>query len=180
MSKKEIWFFVVIALVIAGVYIGQSRYKATPPTVNSTSSTAVLGEHTKSDGCQAHDGLPDQACTPGAVFPAVTAAQICINGYAKTVRNVSDATKKQVFAEYGITSHPSGSYEVDHLISLELGGTNDIANLWPEAASPAPGFHEKDKVEDYLHSQICHGSRSLSEVQQQVANNWEIIYQGLH
>jgi hypothetical protein len=29
---------------------------------------------------------------------------------------------------------PRGAYEVDHLIPLELGGDNVIANLWPEAA----------------------------------------------
>ena len=33
-------------------------------------------------------------------------------------------------------------------MSLELGGSNDIKNLWPEAALPTPGFHEKDAVED--------------------------------
>ncbi len=42
--------------------------------------------------------------------------------------------------------------EVDHLTPLEdltpleVGGSNDLANQWPEAAEPRPGFHEKDQV----------------------------------
>ena len=54
------------------------------------------------------------------------------------------ARKEQVYAEYGIVSHTTGEYEVDHFVPLELGGSNDISNLFPEAASPKPGFHEKD------------------------------------
>lgn len=41
------------------------------------------------------------------------------------------------------------------------GGSNNIANLWPEAASPKPGFHEKDQVENYLHDQVCSGAISF-------------------
>ncbi|HVI91157.1 MAG TPA: hypothetical protein VM659_22855 [Dongiaceae bacterium] len=59
--------------------------------------------------------------------------RICTAGYSKTVRNVPTAEKNTVYREYGITNHRTGEYEVDHLISLELGGSNDIANLWPQS-----------------------------------------------
>jgi 5-methylcytosine-specific restriction endonuclease McrA len=49
------------------------------------------------------------------------------------VRNVPAEMKRQVYHEYGITSHGSGEYEIDHLIPLELGGSNSIKNLWPES-----------------------------------------------
>jgi len=55
---------------------------------------------------------------------------------------------RAVYGEYGIATHRPYQYEVDHLISLELGGSNAIANLWPEAALPKPGFHQKDAVEN--------------------------------
>ncbi len=84
--------------------------------------------------------------------------------------------KDQVYAEYGIYQHYTGQYEVDHLVPLELGGSNDIANLWPEAASPTPGFHEKDKVENYLHDQVCSGAISLKEAQIEIATNWLAVY----
>ena len=41
-------------------------------------------------------------------------------------RNVPESEKRQVYAEYGIRSHASGQYEVDHLIPLELSGSNSI------------------------------------------------------
>jgi hypothetical protein len=52
---------------------------------------------------------------------------------ARKVRDVPEEMKREVYREYGITSHGPGDYEIDHLISLELGGSNSIKNLWPES-----------------------------------------------
>lgn len=135
---------------------------------NQSQSLQSLPPH-----CRAQNALPDPTCTPGAVFANVTAAQICKAGYAQSVRNVPQSEKDMVYAEYGITSHPAGSYEVDHLISLELGGSNDLKNLWSEAATPKPGFHEKDAVEYFLHSQVCSGKMPLKQAQTAIAANWK-------
>ena len=59
---------------------------------------------------------------------------------AKKVRNVTSAEKAAVFHSYDLAGNHTGycqnddklGCEVDHLISLELGGSNDQANLWPE------------------------------------------------
>ena len=120
----------------------------------------------------AANGLQDHACTPGAVFPSATKDQICQRGYSTSVRDVPNEVKQQVYASYGIQERKPGEYEVDHLVSLELGGSNDVANLWPEAAEPRPGFHEKDSVENYLHDQVCSGAMSLQDAQRQIATNW--------
>ena len=136
----------------------------------------VIGKRTKTSGCVSQNALSDLACTPGAVFPDVTKDQICQSGYSTSVRNVPDSEKNQVYAEYGIQSHTTGQYEVDHLISLELGGSNDIANLWPEPAEPRPGFHEKDKVENYLHDQVCSGAISMADAQYIIATDWLSVY----
>lgn len=141
--------------------------------------TPAIGQRTKTSGCVARAGLPDRECTPGAIFPDATKEQICQPGYSKNVRNVPDSEKNAVYAEYGITHHSPGEYEVDHLISLELGGSNDIANLWPEAAEPRPGFHEKDKVENFMHDQVCSGAISLPAAQAQIASDWLKIYQSM-
>lgn len=135
---------------------------------------------TKSNNCEIKDHLPDLACTPGAIFTNATVEQICVKGYTKTVRNVSTKLRKQVFAEYGISyPQPRGAYEVDHFIPLALAGSNDIANLFPEAAEPAPGFHEKDVVEVYLQREVCSGRVTLSVAQRQIATDWLAVYNNL-
>lgn len=120
---------------------------------------------------------PNKSLTPGDVFTNATTSQICKTGYTATVRNVSVSTKKQVYQEYGI-SYPktSGSYEVDHFIPLELGGSNSIKNLWPEPASPTPGFHQKDIVENYLHYEVCSNQMSLTDAQNEIKTDWYSIY----
>ncbi|HEY3289482.1 MAG TPA: HNH endonuclease [Anaerolineae bacterium] len=146
----------------------------------SGTGTHKFGVRTKTSGCRANNGLPDPACTPGDILPAATASLICQPGYSKTVRNVPTSLKDEVYASYGIASHIAGEYEVDHLVSLELGGSNDISNLWPELASPTPGFHQKDDIENYLHEQVCSGAMSLKDAQIQIATNWLNIYRRVH
>src|SRR5690348_4292394 len=105
--------------------------RAMGPGSGTTLGSHQFGVQTKTSGCVAHGGLPDSACTPGAILSSGTKDAICKPGYASSVRDVPDSEKNQDYAEYGITSHATGQYEVDHLVSLELGGSNDIANLWP-------------------------------------------------
>ncbi|HZR39747.1 MAG TPA: HNH endonuclease [Ktedonobacteraceae bacterium] len=143
---------------------------------SGTSGSVALGKRTKTAGCVAHNGLPDSACTPGAIFASATVQEICTSGYASSVRNVPYSEADDVYAEYGIYHHSYGQYEDDHLVPLELGGSNDIANLWPEAASPTPGFHQKDEVENYLHDQVCSGALALKDAQQEIATNWLAVY----
>lgn len=143
-------------------------------------SPAVLDTRTKTAECVASGGLPDHACTPGAIFASTTLQTICQSGYTKTVRNVPVSLKKKIYAAYGIPyPQTTGSYEADHLIPLELGGSNDIANLFPEAAAPAPGFREKDLVENYLHNESCAGRMSLSRAQENIARDWLSVYRAL-
>lgn len=120
--------------------------------------------------------LPDANCTPGDVFANATKEVICVKGYTAKVRDVSGTTKEQVYANYGVLTRQTGEYEVDHLIPLELGGSNSVSNLFPEPAEPKPGFHEKDLIENLLNDKVCSGEITLSEAQQQIATNWTIIY----
>lgn len=116
--------------------------------------------------------VPDSQMTPGATLP-VTAKDICVPGYTQKVRNVPSSLKKQVYAEYGIASRRPGQYEVDHLISLELGGSNSIKNLWPESYVTQPwNAHVKDQLENALHDDICAGRIPLQQAQQEIATDW--------
>ena len=114
--------------------------------------------------CMFRDGgqLPDPSCTPGAIDSAVTAAVLCSPSYrTSTYRPPSSQTSafKYDVAEpaYG---QASVSGELDHLVSLELGGANDASNLWVEAGTiPNP----KDSVENALHDWVCAASGHAAE-----------------
>ena len=119
---------------------------------------------------------PDTHCTPGAAFSGVTASQVCTPGYSKGVRNVPQFRKNKVYAEYGIRRHSPGAYEVDHLISLELGGSKSIKNLWPEKQ---PDARSKDKLENKLHAEVCAGTISLRTPQRRIVR-WAVHGRGRH
>src|SRR6185437_15605230 len=120
--------------------------------------------------CHYRDGgqLPDPRCTPGSFDPAVTQANIhqtiCVSGYTKTVRPPEEETDRfkydVAYPAYGAVQ--SEKTELDHLVSLELGGSNDAANLWPESP-PTP--NPKDKVENALHKAVCDGQVTLTAAQ---------------
>jgi hypothetical protein len=154
---------------------------AAPATTTSPAApgaghgTVLLSAKTKDSDC-ARGVLPDRLCSPGAYDPFVTQATIgstiCVSGYTKTVRNVSSSTKDAVYREYGIFQHAPYSYEIDHIISLELGGSNDIANLYPEAYGGRNGARVKDAFENELKGKICAGELKLRLAQRMIAGNW--------
>jgi|GEM_PF-469970 len=143
------------------------------PEINTEDSAVPDGSPIV--GSQAAVVLPNADVTPGDVFE-VGVENICVAGYSSRVRSVSASTKNAVYAEYGIVTHTTGQYEVDHLIPLELGGSNDIKNLWPEPAEPRPGFHEKDRLENKLHALVCAGTLDLGTAQHAIASDWYAAY----
>jgi hypothetical protein len=134
---------------------------------------------------------PDPKLTPGNVFPNVTVEQIMQKGYANKlnggVRHVTAAIKRHVFAEYfGRVPGMQGHYEIDHLISLELGGSNDPKNLWPESYYTEPfNAHVKDKLEDRMAANVRHelerhgheaATALLKQYQHEIATDWIAAY----
>lgn len=175
-------------MFVYGFYEQQQPKPSSLSRVSTGVQEVVLSADTKyaldspvsKDRCVINGALPDHECTPGAIFPDATKDIICVPGYTAKVRNVSASTKKKIYTAYGL-AYPqvTGTYEADHLIPLELGGSNEIANLFPEAGSPTPGFHEKDLVENYLHQEVCAGRINLSSAQIQIANDWLAVYNEL-
>ena len=118
--------------------------------------------------------LPRHPLTPGIAL-AVSRARVCMSGYASGARDVSDAEKAAVYARYGVAWVPY-AHEVDHLISLELGGSNVIRNLWPEPYAGRWGARTKDVLENRLHELVCEGRLSLASAQRQESRDWVAAY----
>jgi hypothetical protein len=181
-------WLLVLLLVLAGCRHGTTAPTPTPTTVPPTvgiitaighgwdarglygpvyTPTACASPHTL-----AGQPLPDHICTPGAVDGAVTQANIhhtiCSAGYTATVRpprTLTDPFRDVSAAEYGVT----GTFELDHLVPLELGGASDTRNLWPEPGSIP---NDKDHVENTLRQRVCSGSVTLADAQRRIALDW--------
>jgi hypothetical protein len=113
----------------------------------------------------------------GATDPTVTQATIgktiCVPNYTARARNVTEADKQFVLKRDGQTI--KGCCEVDHLISLELGGSNDRnKNLWAEPYEGQYSAREKDKVETALHRAICRADNPipLADAQKCIVSDW--------
>jgi hypothetical protein len=92
---------------------------------------------------------------------------------------LTEKVKQQVFESYGLDyAKDSVAYEIDHLIPLELGGTNSIKNLWPQNKTTKPGFNEKNLLEKRLREKVCAGSLSIQKAQQQITSDWVTAYKG--
>lgn len=156
---------------------------------DSQQQAAHYGSHKVSSRQSAP--LPDHKVTPGVADPDAVAdvskkphmvhgveRNICADDFRtapirSTIVNFA-GLKKKACVEYGIAKC-DGSYEGDHLISLENGGCKDcLANLWPQPVDAADvvGFHTKDVVENRTHKLICSGKITLQQGQQGLAVDW--------
>jgi Protein of unknown function (DUF3761). len=139
--------------------------------------TVLLRARTKSSDCRL-GANPDRRCSPGAYYSKLTKAVICSSSFRTgEVRNVPQSEKYAVEGEYGLAERLYGrTLEIDHIVSLELGGSNDVANLYPEEANADPGYQVKDRLENKLHSLVCSGSISLHASRVGIASNWQALY----
>jgi hypothetical protein len=161
----------IVAVLVAAPIVGATAGTHDP------GPSAPLSPVTKHAGCQVHGSLPDHACTSGARFTAVTTAKVCTPGYSRSVRHLTYGEKSAVYAAYGMHHHFNGhNGEVDHLVALELGGSNDQSNLWPESAAGKYGSHQKDRLENELHDEVCDGALALSRAQRLIAGDWIKVY----
>ena len=119
---------------------------------------------------------PDPRLTPGFARP-VSQSEVCEVRYSDDTRVVPASVRRKVFQEYRLTDHRLQGYELDYLISPQLGGTDDIRNLWPEPqADTRWNMRVKDALEDRLHELVCQGTINLATAQQDLATDWISAY----
>ncbi|MEA2917697.1 MAG: hypothetical protein QOJ15_9778, partial [Bradyrhizobium sp.] len=129
--------------------------------------------------------LPDPSCSPGAVNPTLTLAVLKTKGFTtKCVRDQASSPheKQQTYGWYKIKKPANNSgktqtCELDHIISLELGGADTVDNIWPQcgptrAALNKRFFKQKDAVENFLNREVKAGRMALSDAQHGIAEDW--------
>jgi len=188
-------FFVLLGVGLVGFGGNPTAEAAPPPQCKKFKIKVKASEPFKSvtlppaGGCTAKESrghlIPDPRCSPGAVNPTLTLKMLKTKGFTtKCVRNLttSPAQKAQTYKWYGLDKPENNTgmnmkCELDHIVSLQLGGADTLDNLWPQCgpkgvALPKRHFKLKDDVENYLARQIKAGKIALKEAQQGIAEDW--------
>lgn len=177
--------FVLLSLVLIGVK-GSIAEPVHPVSISKASAKVISSSSIV--GCVSSGGLPDPFCTPGYMNPDVNDKNIdqtiCVSGYSATVRpsvSVTNPLKADSMAAYNI--HPVAQhmkeYEGDHFIPIEDGGcpgpnqcgTDFRKNFWPESWTGPNNAHDKDKVENLIHQELCAHKITLDRVIP-IMNHW--------
>jgi hypothetical protein len=119
--------------------------------------------------------LPRRTLTPGFAR-AVQIADLCSSQDLDNDPPVSPSLEQAVFEEYGVPASSKQDYELDYLITPELGGVDSIQNLWPQPYSSTWNARVKDQLEDHLHELVCQGKVQLATAQSDIASNWVAAY----
>ena len=120
-------------------------------------------------------GLPNNFLTPGDT-KKVTKEQICAPDYAAKLKPTKDSMKEEAFERYGLRSGQFAGDVLDHLVPVELGGTDQLENLWPQPAKGEWNATQKDALEQKLHAMVCDGTIDLKQAQSAIRKNWVAAY----
>jgi hypothetical protein len=121
--------------------------------------------------------MPKPNVTPGDTV-SVAAKEVCTPDFPTEKRMLIPASLQQrVFDRYGISNPEPHAFEVDYLITPDLGGASSEQNLWPEP------YHNivwnarvKDELEVHLKNLVCSGKLDIPTAQHELANNWIAAY----
>lgn len=139
----------------------------TPPSTKPTAAISILvpPEHAKY--------LPPRDLTPGHARSS-EAAEICAPGYIQKVGRTTNTAKEKVFELYKIKRR--SEFEIDHLISKGLGGSNELKNLYPQPHRGLWNVQKKDQLENIMHRMVCAGKLGLSQAQSEIQTDWIAAY----
>ncbi len=115
---------------------------------------------------------PNSRVTPGETRP-ISLSEVCSSQQAEVVvRHISAETQRQVLRTYGVNPDNPEAFEVDYLITPDLGGAETVRNLWPQPYSTRWNAKVKDQLEQRLHDLVCAGRLDLPTAQREIAANW--------
>ncbi|HEX4348279.1 MAG TPA: hypothetical protein VHZ73_11955 [Vicinamibacterales bacterium] len=165
----------------------QERWLRTPFTARVVACAAVVAlgagalarRNTPQDAlaaaqASAEQGLPIGMFTPGAVSRA-TASDLCAErAPARTV--MAESVRTAILRDYRAEGLSSDEFELDYLITPELGGVADRRNIWPERYTGEWNARVKDQLEDLLPALVCSGRVALPAAQRDIATDWIAAY----
>lgn len=154
------WALACCAALVASVGL---TWLASPRTTGSSASgmvsTAVVM-------------LPNPDLTPG-IASAIGVSEICEPRQPQRPEPVSQDVRRRVFESYGADLARSAEYELDYLITPELGGVTDARNLWPQPFTGTPwNAYVKDELELHFYRMACEGAIDLAAAQREMATDW--------
>jgi hypothetical protein len=120
--------------------------------------------------------MPDPNLTPGCITHVASQDVAAGRRPTPTARRVTHATKRYIFMSYGIPDQDDALYEIDHLVPLELGGSNAPSNLWPQPIVSTYTGDEKDRLENNVHAMVARGTITPVQAINLWAYNWVDAY----
>jgi hypothetical protein len=156
------WAFVLVVGIVGGIGLGRWM--------------EMRGVGGVRDAALPDASLPDPRLTPGR-YHAVRLEDVCGVGPYEQARVESPEMKAAVLREYGMPSGAARDHEIDYLVIPELGGDEDIHNLWPEPyGATVWNARVKDELEERLHSMVCAQTIDLETAQREIATDWIAAY----
>jgi len=120
--------------------------------------------------------VPNANLTPGATTP-IRVQDVCAANVAPNDPAVPDPLKREVLREYGLNGASDIAYEIDYLVTPQLGGAANIRNLWPQPSlNTVWNARVKDALEDRLRELVCSGQVDLGTAQHEISQNWVAAY----
>lgn len=139
-----------------------------------TVSGALLLREPADEEAAVRAALPQSSLTPGA-WSSVRPDELCAT--ETSTPPIPASVRDQVLASYGMERVPPDQYELDYLVTPELGGVPDPHNLWPQPYMAEPwNALVKDELERLLSSMVCSGRLDLRVAQTDMAQDWVAAY----
>lgn len=118
--------------------------------------------------------LPSRQYTPGAAAK-VDVKRLCSTDFVGSAKSIAKWQREEALSRYGIRPE-SFAGEVEHLIPVSLGGSNDPDNLFPFHASGEYTLDAKNQLGDRLRQLVCDGKVSLKAAQDAFKRDWTKAY----
>lgn len=126
--------------------------------------------------------IPDPKLTTGAPELATQDLDVICHHKTSERRHTTTAEKNEVYRLYELKTHHSGwcagphGCSVDHVVPLECGGPDVVANLFPQKGDGPYNQEDKNRLENLCHKLVCAKKITPAEGQSWFMPDWRIEY----